>query len=135
MNEADEEHHVAKVLVAELDTVGSENDHRDAKFTVLAESVRHHIREEETEMLPTAKELDIDFEALGQRMLARKKELLKDGIPTDSEHAMVAKSHGRADSPAAAAKRKKPTTRKAPAKSSSSHASKRASHAGRCPSR
>ena len=135
MNEADEEHHVAKVLIAELDTVGSENDHRDAKFTVLAESVRHHIREEETEMLPKAKELNIDFEALGQRMLARKKELLKDGIPTDSEHAMVAKAHGRADSPAAAAKRKKPITRKVPAKSSSSHASKRASHTGRRPSR
>ena len=81
MNEADEEHHVAKVLIAELDTIDAKNDHRDAKFTVLAENVRHHIREEETEMLPKAKELDIDFEALGQRMLARKKELLKDGIP------------------------------------------------------
>ena len=41
MNEADEEHHVAKVLIAELDTVDAKNDHRDAKFTVLAESVRH----------------------------------------------------------------------------------------------
>jgi len=51
MNEADEEHHVAKVLIAELDTIDAKNDHRDAKFTVLAESVRHHIREEETEML------------------------------------------------------------------------------------
>ena len=40
MNEADEEHHVAKVLIAELDTVDAKNDHRDAKFTVLAESVR-----------------------------------------------------------------------------------------------
>ena len=131
MNEADEEHHVAKVLIAELDTVDAKNDHRDAKFTVLAESVRHHIREEETEMLPKAKELDIDFEALGQRMLARKKELLKDGIPTDAEHAMVAKSRGRADSPAAAAARKKSTTRKAPARGSSARGSKRKSQAGR----
>ena len=130
MNEADEEHHVAKVLIAELDTVDAKNDHRDAKFTVLAESVRHHIREEETEMLPKAKELDIDFEALGQRMLARKKELLKDGIPTDAEHAMVAKSRGRADSPAAAA-RKKSTTRKAPARGSSARGGKRKSQAGR----
>ena len=112
MNEADEEHHVAKVLIAELDTIDAKNDHRDAKFTVLAESVRHHIREEETEMLPKAKELDLDFEALGERMLARKKELLKDGIPADAEHAMVAKSHGRADSPAAAATRRKSAIRK-----------------------
>jgi hypothetical protein len=35
MNEADEEHHVAKVLIAELDR-GANNDHRDAKFIVLA---------------------------------------------------------------------------------------------------
>jgi hemerythrin superfamily protein len=33
MNEADEEHHVAKVLIAELDRGGRKNDHRDAKFT------------------------------------------------------------------------------------------------------
>src|SRR4051812_45554917 len=52
MNEADEEHHVARVLIAELDRDGRRDDHRDAKFTVLAESVRHHIKEEEGEMLP-----------------------------------------------------------------------------------
>ena len=63
MNEADEEHHVARVLIAELDRDGRGNDHREAKFTVLAESVRHHIREEEGEMLPKAKSLDLDFEA------------------------------------------------------------------------
>jgi hypothetical protein len=59
MNEADEEHHVARVLIAELDRDGRGNDHRDAKFTVLAESVRHHIKEEEGEMLPKAKSVDM----------------------------------------------------------------------------
>jgi hypothetical protein len=107
MNEADEEHNVARVLIAELDR-GANNDHRDAKFTVLAESVRHHITEEENEMLPKAKELDIDFEALGQRMLDRKKQLQKDGIPSDAEHAMVAKANGKGDSPAKAAGEPKP---------------------------
>jgi hypothetical protein len=113
MNEADEEHHVAKVLIAELDQKGGGGDHRDAKFTVLAESVRHHIREEENEMLPKAKSLDIDFELLGQRMLARKKELLAKGIPSDAEHSMVAKISAKADSPAAAAKRRKTTVSRA----------------------
>ena len=103
MNEADEEHHIAKVLIAELDTITDKNDHRDAKFTVLSESVRHHIKEEENEVLPKARELKMDFEALGRRMLDRKKELLKSGIPADSEHAMVEASGGRADSPAMAA--------------------------------
>ena len=116
MNEADEEHHVAKVLIAELDQKGGGGDHRDAKFTVLAESVRHHIREEENEMLPKAKGLDIDFELLGQRMLDRKEELLAKGIPVDAEHAMVAKAGAKADSPATAAKRpKKPAASRAKA--------------------
>src|SRR4051794_35492855 len=58
MNEADEEHHVAKVLIAELEREGR-SDHRHAKFTVLSESVRHHIEEEENEIFPKAKELKI----------------------------------------------------------------------------
>jgi len=40
MNEADEEHHVAKVLIAELEGMDGREDHYDAKFTVLAENVR-----------------------------------------------------------------------------------------------
>jgi hemerythrin superfamily protein len=107
MNEADEEHHVAKVLIAELDGRSGGGDHRDAKFKVLAESVRHHIREEENEMLPKAKEVDIDFEALGQRMLKRKQQLLKNGFPTDNEHAMVARMKGKTDSPVRAARKSK----------------------------
>ena len=91
MNEADEEHHVARVLIAELDRGGRQNDHRKAKFTVLAESVRHHINEEEGEMLPKVKGLEIDFEALGEQMLARKQQLKRNGIPDDAEHAMVAR--------------------------------------------
>jgi hypothetical protein len=115
MNEADEEHHVAKVLIAELDAGVADPGHRVAKFTVLAESVRHHIREEEGEVLPKAKSADLDFVALGQKMLARKEQLLAKGIPADAEHALVAKARN-ADSPARAAKRSKPVTRKATAK-------------------
>src|SRR4051812_43460298 len=36
MNEADEEHHVAKLLIAELDAMDGSESHFDAKFTVLA---------------------------------------------------------------------------------------------------
>src|SRR5580765_1141715 len=110
MNEADEEHHVAKLLIAELDGPAGHNDHREAKFTVLSESVRHHIKEEEEQMLPKAKGLDIDYEKLGKTMLDRKKELLEEGIPSDAEHALMAKGGRNIDSPAAAAKRRKPAT-------------------------
>jgi len=113
MNEADEEHHVARILIAELDNGGRGNDHRYAKFTVLTESVRHHIKEEENEMLPKAKAIDIDFEALGQQMMERKKQLNRDGIPSDAEHAMVAGAKGGGDTPAAAARQTKSPRRAA----------------------
>lgn len=81
MNEADEEHHVAKMLMAELEDMRGRGDHYDAKFNVLAESVLHHMREEESEMLPKAQDLDIDFRKLGRQMLRRKEQLLANGFP------------------------------------------------------
>jgi len=104
MNEADEEHHVAKMLIAELEKMTGKEDHYDAKFTVLSENVRHHIKEEEGEMLPKAKRLPIDFDALGARMLERKEELLADGVPAVEEDRVA---DPKADSPARAAVKKK----------------------------
>jgi hypothetical protein len=114
MNEADEEHHVAKLLIAELDQMDGSESHFDAKFVVLAENVRHHIKEEENEMLPKAKAAKIDFEALAEKMRRRKERLLVDGVPAASEEAMVKASRGRGDSPAKAAKRKPPKLPKKP---------------------
>jgi len=107
MNEADEEHHVAKVLIAELESMDGREDHYDAKFTVLAENVRHHIKEEENEVFPKAKDAAIDFEALSRAMLQRKEMFLAQGVPPAAEDAMVAASHGKGDSPARAAKKTK----------------------------
>src|ERR1700730_3042118 len=60
MNEADEEHHGAKVLIAELEAMNAESYLIAAKCTLLSESVRHHIKEEEDQMLPKARDLKID---------------------------------------------------------------------------
>ena len=108
MNEADEEHHVAKLLVAELDRMDGSESHFDAKFTVLAENVRHHIKEEENEMLPKAGKVKLDFEALAEKMGRRKEKLLESGVPPVGEERMVRASRGKGDSPAQAAKRKPP---------------------------
>jgi hypothetical protein len=114
MNEADEEHHVAKVLIAELEAMDGRETHYDAKFTVLAENVRHHIKEEEGEVFPKAKGADIDFTALGQTILERKTTLLANGVPPDAEAAMVAASHGKGDSPARSADKPKARSAKRP---------------------
>ena len=85
MNEADEEHHVAKMLMAELTALPPDDQHYEAKFTVLAENVRHHIEEEETEMLPKAEKIGKQRLAeIGEQMLERKEALLAElgGKPT-----------------------------------------------------
>ncbi len=89
MNEALEEHHVAKMLIAELEKMTGVEDQFDAKFTVLAENIRHHIEEEEDDMLPRAREADIDFEELGEALLARKQELMQKGFPVLPEERLV----------------------------------------------
>jgi hemerythrin-like domain-containing protein len=54
--EALEEHHVAKWLLSELDGMTPDHERFDAKFVVLAESVRHHVKEEEGELFPKMRE-------------------------------------------------------------------------------
>jgi len=100
LEEADEEHHVVKVLIAELEKMTGHEDHWEAKFSVLSENVRHHIKEEEGEMFPKARKTNIDFQALGERMVEMKARLKKDGVPPDAESKMVEKSGLRGDSPA-----------------------------------
>lgn len=112
MNEADEEHHVAKLLIAELDVMDGSETHFDAKFHVLSENIRHHIKEEEGEMLPKAQKAKIDFEALAEKMSRRKEALLESGVPPVGEEVMVKAAKGKGDSPALAAKRKAPKVKK-----------------------
>src|ERR1043166_1691361 len=55
--EAFEEHHVVKLVLAELPQVDPEDERFEAKMTVLSELVEHHADEEEEEMFKTAKRL------------------------------------------------------------------------------
>jgi hypothetical protein len=100
MDEADEEHHVAKILIAELETMKGDEEHWDAKFKVLAESVRHHIKEEEGKMFKAARKTEIDFNTLGNQMAELKRRLMQEGVPEDAEAKMIATCGLRGDSPA-----------------------------------
>lgn len=83
MDESEEEHRVAKTIIEELTEMSADDEHFEAKFVVLAENVRHHIKEEEKEMFSEAREADVDLDSLGEKMFARKEELMSD------EHELV----------------------------------------------
>ncbi|MGB8649364.1 MAG: hemerythrin domain-containing protein [Mycobacteriales bacterium] len=58
-----EEHHIVKWTLSELADLDPEHERFDAKVTVLIESVRHHVEEEEGEMFPAVRA------ALGRKAL------------------------------------------------------------------
>jgi hypothetical protein len=75
MSEATQEHHVVHFLIDELESENLDHDTFHAKFIVLAENVRHHIKEEEGEMMPKIDSDEADMQELGARMAERKQEL------------------------------------------------------------
>jgi len=70
--EAFEEHHVVKLVLAELPQLDPDDERFEAKMTVLSELVEHHADEEEKEMFKLANKLGKDeLEALGEQMEQR----------------------------------------------------------------
>lgn len=77
IDEADVEHASVKELVAQIESSSpEEDDHFDARVKVLGEYVDHHVKEEEGELFPKLKKAELDLEALGEEIAARKEELL-----------------------------------------------------------
>jgi hemerythrin superfamily protein len=76
-HEAVVEHDGAKQLIAQIQGMSPEDDYFDAKVTVLSEMIKHHVKEEEKPggMFAEAKKSEMDLEALGEELLARKREL------------------------------------------------------------
>lgn len=77
MNEADEEHHVVHILVDELKRLEPSDEIFKAKFVVLSEVVKHHVKEEEGEVLPKAQKTEIDWEGLHKQVMRRKEQLME----------------------------------------------------------
>ena len=77
VREADEEHHVVKMLMTEISAMKPEDEQYDAKVTVLKENIEHHVKEEEGEMFPLVKKRfdKARLEQLGDEMEERKETL------------------------------------------------------------
>ena len=74
--EANVEHATVKDLIAQVKDVEPGGEEYNAKVKVMSEYVKHHVKEEQTEMFPKAKSSSLDMAELGARMAARKVELL-----------------------------------------------------------
>jgi hemerythrin-like domain-containing protein len=77
-----EEHHVAKILLSEIAGMDAEDERFRPKVTVLIESVRHHVEEEEKELFPEVRQ------AMGRKRLGEIGERLeeaKKSAPTEPD--------------------------------------------------
>jgi hemerythrin superfamily protein len=72
--EALEEHQEVKVMLEELEELGSASHDFGSKLQELIESVEHHVEEEEGEMFPKVRELFADgqLEQLGKELESAK---------------------------------------------------------------
>jgi hemerythrin superfamily protein len=80
LDEAYVEHDGAKLLINEIEAGGPDDAFYDAKVKVLQEQIEHHVEEEEKirgNIFQQARAADVDLEALGERMAARKAELTR----------------------------------------------------------
>jgi hypothetical protein len=77
MDEALEEHHVVHGVIGELKKMKPGDERFEAKVTVLSELCKHHIKEEEEEMLPKAEKRDIDWENLSEQVTKRRTQLME----------------------------------------------------------
>ena len=88
LKEAYVEHDAAKVLIAEIEAGGPDDEFYDAKVKVLSEEIEHHVEEEEKRvegMFAQARKAGLDMDALGEQMAAEKEQLMasyqKGGLP------------------------------------------------------
>jgi hemerythrin superfamily protein len=97
LKEAYVEHDGAKVLIAEIEAGGPDDEFYDAKVKVLSEQIEHHVKEEEQRvegMFSQARKAGLDMDALGEQMAAEKAQLIaayrKGGLPAPKTHTLQA---------------------------------------------
>jgi hypothetical protein len=78
LDEAYVEHDGAKKLIAEIEGMEPSEPFYDAKVKVLGEYIKHHVAEEEQPggIFAQAKKGEEDLDAMGERLKARKEELM-----------------------------------------------------------
>jgi hemerythrin superfamily protein len=76
LDEAKVEHNSLKELIGQIEGSSPDDDLFEAHVKVLGEYVKHHVKEEESELFPKLRKSDIDLVEVGEQLAARKKELM-----------------------------------------------------------
>lgn len=87
IDEAEVEHASARELISQLQQMQPDEEKFAARFTVLGEYVKHHIKEEEGELFPRLSGAKLDWQALEAQILSRREELSDELMPTDGDGA------------------------------------------------
>jgi hypothetical protein len=76
-HEAEVEHDGAKHLIGQIESAGPQDEYFEARVSVLAEMIAHHVKEEEKRdgMFAKARRSGMDLELLGAQMGERRQEL------------------------------------------------------------
>ena len=101
LDEAYVEHDGAKILIAQIEAGGPDDQFYDAKIKVLQEQIEHHVKEEEQRLeglFSQARKAGLDMDALGRRLAERKSDLLAEAkageLPSPSLMTMEATTVG-----------------------------------------
>ena len=110
INEANVEHQSAKDLIAKIEGMTPEDENFKATVKVLGEYIKHHVKEEESELFPKVKKTELDLKELGGQLLERKMQLMQElGIEMDMEEQQTTtrkRTTGRSGRSASASKRR-----------------------------
>jgi hypothetical protein len=78
LDEAHVEHDGAKKMIAEIEAMKPGDEFYDANVKVLGEYIKHHVKEEKQPggIFPQAKKGEENLDEMGERLKARKEELM-----------------------------------------------------------
>jgi hemerythrin superfamily protein len=74
--EANVEHASVKELIQQIEQCKEVDEEYEAKVQVMGEYVKHHVKEEETELFPKLERSSLDLDSLGERLEMRKAQLM-----------------------------------------------------------
>jgi len=77
LDEAEIEHGCAKELIAQIGAARPSDSLYDARVKVLGEYIRHHVKEEESELFPACRKSEMDMAEIGARLQKRKDQLMQ----------------------------------------------------------